>query len=112
MSSDEFSPNHSELPKDVTQLFWNQNPRDVSWDLHRDWVIGRVLSAGPWSAIVWLRRQLGDRALCEWIVHHEGRGLSARQIRFWQVVLEIPEEIVDEWLKSDSHRIWNQRVGR
>jgi hypothetical protein len=100
------------LPKDVTQLFWDVDPQTVSWELHRDWIVGRVLSAGPWSTIVWLRKQLGDPALREWIVRREGRGLDARQLRFWQVILEIPEIIVDRWLNYQENQIWNQRVVR
>ena len=112
MATENLRSGEIEFPSDVMRLFWDVDPQTISWELHRDWVIGRVLSAGPWSTILWLRKQLDDETLREWIVRREGRGLDARQLRFWQVILDIPEEIIDDWLSRQENMIWNQRVVR
>lgn len=98
------------LPETLLPLFWDTDFNQVSFEHHRDYVIRRILSVGTWDAICWLRTRLGDDALREWIEQHEGRGLSSRQLRFWQVVLDLPEAMVDPWLNSEGRRLWEGRV--
>lgn len=69
-------------------------------DEHRDFIIRRLLQRGSWDSIQWLRRQIGDPALRAWIIAHAVRGLEARQLRFWEVVLDLPHEQVDRWVES------------
>ncbi len=89
-------PNVSDrLPEMLRPLFWDCDFDQVSWRDHRDYVVRRVLSAGTWDAVCWLRAGLGDVALRQWIEQHEGRGLSSRQLRFWEVVLDLPPELVN-----------------
>jgi len=97
------------LPEMLRPLFWDTEFDQVSWQAHRDYVIRRVLSAGTWDAVCWLRRKLGDAALRQWIEQHEGRGLSSRQLRFWEVILDLPGAEVDGWLASEGRRLWEGR---
>ncbi|MEI8374984.1 MAG: hypothetical protein WCJ35_19340 [Planctomycetota bacterium] len=97
------------LPEMLRPLFWDSAFDQISWQGHRNYVVRRVLSAGTWDAICWLRARLGDAALRQWIEQHEGRGLSSRQLRFWELVLDLPCELVDAWLGSEGRRIWEGR---
>ncbi len=99
-----------ELPDYVTVLFWDYDVSALVWERHRDLIIQRVLSVGTLEAIIWLRRQLGDDALRSWLLQHEGRGLSRRQLRFWQLILELPAQQVDAWLAEPARQIWEGRM--
>jgi len=100
------------LPQRLRSLFWDCDFAQLDWQQHRDFVVGRILEAGPWDAVCWLRRELGDDALRDWIERHRGRPLSGEQLRFWQVILDLPAEAVDSWLQSPERRIWEGRDGR
>ena len=97
------------LPERLRSLFWDQDFAQLDWQLHRDFLVGRILEAGPWDAIGWLRKEVGDEALREWIERHQGRSLSSEQLRFWQLILDLPAETVDAWLQSPERKIWEQR---
>lgn len=97
------------LPETLRPFFWDTDFEQVSWRDHRDYVVRRVLSAGTWDAIRWLRGQIGDVELRQWIEQHEGRGLSSRQLRFWEVILDLPGDRVDAWLASGGRRLWEGR---
>lgn len=99
------------LPSDVRSLFWEYGERDMSLERERDLVIGRVLSAGDWESVRWLRRELGDAAIANYLGRTAGRLLSPRQLRLWQVLLDLPEEIVTGWLKKETRRLWDGRAG-
>jgi len=38
-----------------------------------------------------------------------GAGLTARQLRFWQIILDLPRRQVDGWLAAPGRKIWDQR---
>jgi hypothetical protein len=97
------------LPEWLRSLFWDHDFSVLDWRQDRELVIGRVLEAGTWDAIQWLRRQAGDAALRDWILRHQGRCLSSEQIRFWELILDLPPETVDGWLQSPERRIWEDR---
>ena len=107
--SDPSSATSDRLPELLRPLFWDTDFDQVSWRDHRDYVIRRVLSAGTWDTVRWLRGHLSDQELRQWIVQHEGRGLSSRQLRFWEVVLDLPGAKVDAWLKTEGRRLWEGR---
>ena len=72
------------LPASVRELFWDTDIRSLRWDRHRDAIIGRVLAAGTWADITWLRRQIGDPAHrrsvdFDWFRH----GFSLQQMLGW-----------------------------
>ena len=93
-------------------LFWDCEFDELDWEVHRDFVIRRVLASGTWDAVCWLRRELGDPALREWITRHRGRSLSPQQLRYWELVLELPPGLVDRWLQSEESRVWEGRIRR
>src|SRR5262245_17277836 len=96
----------------VRSLFWDLDPRELRWERDREQIIGRVLAEGSWDAVKWLRKQAGDDALREWIERHEGRGLTSRQLRFWELIFEFPHRQVDEWLRREGRQVWDRRADR
>lgn len=99
------------LPAGVRALFWEYGERELSLERDRDFVIGRVLTAGDWDSVRWLRGAVGDAAIREYLNRTGGRQLSPRQLRLWQVLLELPEEAVERWLDTETRRIWDGRAG-
>lgn len=97
------------LPPALRDLFRDQDFDRLSWDCDSDAIAARVLSAGEGEAITWLRRTMGDPALRAWIARREGRGLDARRLRYWQIVLDLPEKEVERWLAAPGRAV---REGR
>ena len=81
-------------------------------DKDRDLIISRLLDQGDWETVKWLRARLSDRELKEWLLSRRGAGLSARKLRFWELVLDLPERDVNDWLRSKTRQVWDQRVVR
>jgi hypothetical protein len=96
----------------VKSLFWDLDPRGLRWERDREQIIGRVLASGTWDAVKWLRSRAGDDALREWIERHQGRGLSPRQLRYWELILDLPHRKVNEWLRSEQRQVWDRRAAR
>jgi len=97
------------LPKQLRPCFWDYDFARLSWEEDRELVIARVLATGSWEAIQWLRAQLGDPALREWLQRRRGAGLSPRQLRFWQLMLGLPRRQVDAWLAAEARQVWDRR---
>ena len=97
------------LPESLRRLFWDQDFDRLSWPEHRDAITARVLAEGGLDAIGWLRERVDLR---EWIVHRCGRGLSGPQLRYWQIVLDLPALEVDAWLADPARAVWEERARR
>lgn len=102
-------PDTDLLPETLRPLFWDTDFDQLAWRVHRDYIIGRVLSAGTWDAICWLRTRVDDQVLRQWIEQRKGRGLSSRQLRFWELILDLPHARVDAWLQSEGRKFWEGR---
>lgn len=100
------------LPEFLRPMFWEYRFKDLSWENDRDLITAKVLSVGTWEAIQWLRRQMGDEVLRDWICWRKGKGLSSRQLRFWETVLSIRRQLVNEWMAAPAHQLWEARVRR
>jgi hypothetical protein len=90
-------------------LLWDVPADAVSWDEHRDFVIGRVLARGKLSQIKRLRQRVGDDALRGYIARTRGRAVDSRRLRFFETILELPVDQVDAWLSDPARRIWDER---
>jgi hypothetical protein len=97
------------LPAELRPLFWDHKFARLTWDKDRDLIVGRVLAEGAWSAVQWLRSRFGDAGLREWLLRRRGAGLSPRQLRFWELILDLPHRRVNEWLRSPGRASWDQR---
>ncbi len=98
--------NHETTLDPVLGAFWDVDPLSLSWETHRDFIIRRILSAGSQEMLHWLQRRLGDEGLSDWLLAHEGGGLAPRQLRFWQLILDLPASEVDRWVRDALQSVW------
>ena len=94
------------------ELFWDVEPSRLEWDEHRRFVIERMLTHGTWEQMKWLRETVGDSRIRDVIQKTKGRRLSPRQLRFWELILELPSDEVDNWLAEREDDEWNNRAFR
>ena len=106
----EISPS-SDLPKALFRFFWDVDPASLSWAEHRDFIVLRLLTAGDLDAYRWIRAGLGDEGLRSWLLSRRGKGLDARRLRFWEIVLDLPAEEVSDWVKESQSGVWQKRSG-
>ncbi len=102
--------NSGRLPAKLKPLFWDFEFNRLRWELDRLLIISRVLSAGNWDAITWLRSRLSDQELKEWFLLREGAELDPPRLRFWQLVLGLPPQKIHRWLKSKKGGVWEKRL--
>jgi hypothetical protein len=47
----------------------------------------------------------------DWIIRHRGRQLSSQQVRFWEAIIGLPAEDVQQWLAEPERRLWEGSLG-
>ncbi|CUU38628.1 hypothetical protein GXSOP10_14218 [Armatimonadetes bacterium GXS] len=100
------------LPEFLRPLFWEVEFRKVSPRKHQSYICMRIMEHGDLQAIRWMLQTYGKETLREWLIQREGRGLSPRTLRFWEVILNIPHRQVTRWLRSRPIDLWEQRTHR
>ena len=100
---------HQAIPSEVAALFWDYGARCPTWPEDRDLIISRVLTVGSWDAIRWLRTEEGGDGLREWIQERQGRGLDARRLRFWELLLHLRHAEVSGWIRA-ADGVWAGRT--
>ena len=100
----------NDFPDYVKSLFWDCDINDIDVEKHQDFIIRRVLDRGEWSAVKWLRKDVGDDAIRNWLLKTKGKGLEPRKINFWGIILNIPENQVAQLVESANQSTWNARV--
>ncbi len=88
------------LPEHFRPLFWDYDFAQLAWPADRDFVIARILQEGDDRANKWLYDELGPADLANWIRERGGRGLDPPRLRFWQVILDLPQDQVDVWVQQ------------
>jgi len=74
------------LPARLKVIFWDYDFKGLRWEEDRDLIISRILSHGDWQALQWLRSRVDSASLKNWLLTRRGAGLSARQLRFWELI--------------------------
>lgn len=100
------------VPAQLESLFWDCDPESLDLERHRRFIMRRVVEHGGVDSMVWLRRQYGDDSLRAWLREEHGRGLSPPSLRFWSLILEIPEVEADEWVRRARQDSWHGRTAR
>lgn len=100
------------LPQLLKPFFWDYPFDKLSWRADHDLIIRRVLTNGSWDAILWLRKKVDDDTLRVWLLEHEGRGLSPRQIRFWELMVDLPRRKANQWIRREKENPWWGRMNR
>lgn len=93
----------------ITRYLWDTDVSSITWERYKNFIVRRILQYGDFQSWRWLRTQLGDKELRDWIVAHNARGLTPRQIRYWALILDIESTLADEWVKAATNTIWEQR---
>ena len=99
------------LPRFLKPIFWEYDFEDMSWEADKDIIVFKILSSGDWNSVRWLRSQLGPDQLRQWLLAKRGRGLDPTRIRFWELVLDLPRQVADDWLESADGGVWEGRTG-
>jgi hypothetical protein len=99
-----------DLAEELRTIFWDYDFRRLRLDQDRDLIIRRILSHGDWQALKWLRARVDSAVLKNWILCRRGAGLSSRQLRFWELVLDLPHREVNEWLMDKGRKVWERRA--
>jgi hypothetical protein len=97
------------LPLKLRPFFWDYSFSSLSIAKDKDLIIRRLFSSGSWDSVCWMRRQIGDQELREWLIAHKGRGLTPRQLRFWGLVYDLPVRQVNSWVRAIQNGIWANR---
>lgn len=100
------------LPAFLKVFFWDCDFSALTFSEQPDFIIRRLLQTGSWEAIRWLRAELGDAALRQWLEQHNGAGLQPRQLRLWEVVLDLPHDRVSHWVRAAASQPWEGRLAR
>lgn len=100
----------SGIPEHLRQYFWEYDPERLSLDEERHIVLLRLLQPGGMDAVQWLRANVSDDELREMLVRRRGRGVDARRLRFWALVLDLPDSQIDEWIVAERSNPWNRRT--
>jgi len=93
----------------IKSAFWDVDYRAISRDSHRDFIIRRILNTGSIDMLHWLHRTVGKQTLAAWPIEKQGAGLSPRRLRFWQLILDLPVEEVNNWVENQRRSIWQRR---
>ena len=88
------------LPEVLRPLFSDYGFDRLEWPASRDLVIARILQNGGDDEIRWLRQCVSNADLGTWIREHQGGRLDPRRLRFWQLMLDLPEEEVTRWIEA------------
>lgn len=97
------------LPGHVRRFFWDYPAERLSIATDKDLIIRRLLTHGTWDAICWLRGEVGDKGIKEWLIAHDGRGLAPRQLRFWGLLFDLPVRQVNRWVRTARSGPWDGR---
>ena len=99
----------SRLPDEVLAYFWDYPSTRLSLAKDQFLIIRRILTDDSLEVILWLSGQVGDETIRKWPLDHRGRGLSPRQLRSWELILNLPAEEVDGWVRTASQSPWGRR---
>ncbi len=96
------------LPEFMRPLFWEVPFHKVSPKRHMSYICQRIMEHGDEPSVRWMIGTYGKKRLREWILEREGRGLSPRTLRFWEIVLDLPHRTVTRWIRTREQPQWNR----
>lgn len=97
------------LPEFLEKLFWEYDFETLDITADEEVIISKILRDGDMEALKWLFKTFGKERIREWIIETEGKGLSNRQLSFWEIVLSLPHSKVLKWQNEKSRKVWERR---
>lgn len=76
-----------DIPPATKRLFSAYSTASLVAEVHRPFLIGRLLEEGDSSDLRWLNASLPESELGDWLETRGDRGLSRRGLAFWSLVL-------------------------
>ena len=92
------------MPAPTARHFASYSRTDVLADVHRNFLIGRLLEHGDRADLRWLCRHVDEATLLSWLADSGARTLSRRSYRFWSLVLGSHASAPSE--RADTLRLW------
>ncbi|HEX2202792.1 MAG TPA: hypothetical protein VHG91_05830 [Longimicrobium sp.] len=99
-----------ELSELVRRYLWEHDPERITWESSRHTIVAKLLQVGGWDAVRWLRANVGDNELREFLARRRGRGIDPKRLRFWELVLDLPKAEVDAWIAAARADPWHRRT--
>ncbi|MGI6616241.1 MAG: DUF6922 domain-containing protein [Dethiobacteria bacterium] len=78
------------VPEAMSMLFWDVDPAALDLELHKDFIIERVLNMGDEKSLKWLWHEYGERVIYDTVIN--SRGLTLKTARCWQNYFNLKEE--------------------
>lgn len=105
-------PDKNGIAEFLYPLFWEYDPGTVDVVKHADLVMGRIMERGGWAAMCWLRKTYTTEQLVSFLERRGKRVLPIRELNYWAVITEIPEEKKQMWFKEarKAPYVWRRRV--
>jgi hypothetical protein len=98
------------VPAHLQGYFWEYAAEGLSWEANQHTIVLRLLQNGGMDAVVWLRSNMTDAEIREFITRRQGRGIDPRRLRFWGLILDLPRTEVDRWISVARANPWNART--
>jgi hypothetical protein len=98
------------LPGSLLGYFWEYDVTRLRARADSATVMLRLMESGDQDAITWLRRFYGDAALVEFLSRRRGRGVSLKRLRYWALLLALPEPEVTSWIAALRTNPWYTRA--
>jgi len=99
---------HNPPPQGIGRFFCELTWTDDLADRYPFYVVERLIEKGDTEAVRWVRARYGDDLIRDVVCR--SRRISRKTARYWQVILEIPEERVlclsKSWLNRPN-RFWS-----
>jgi hypothetical protein len=93
------------LPELVRPLFWSYRFDELRLPDSEDLVMLHVLTYGGTDQRNWLRQRFGDACIRRWIVNHQGKGLTEKQMLPW-----VSQKTARRWQSANPGAlIWENR---
>ena len=94
-----------EIPSNVLRLMWEYDQDSlIQGSELPDAIIERVMARGGWAEMQWLLRTVDRERLRTFLTECGSRVLPARELSFWSLACEIPEEIATNWRQGARRR--------
>jgi hypothetical protein len=102
--------NTTELPEALQSYFWDYDAASLSWESSRHTIVLRLIQSCGMDGVQWLRTMMTDAELRDFLLRRRGRGLSPRRLRFWALIVGLPQDQVDMWIAAARSNPWAQRI--